>query len=576
MFLATTSLEDFWNNEYEINFLGKWCDIENKYNIPTMKYLWNDQKKITHALEKCDKYYEVFLEVLTHELNKIHQINKSKHYYRILLGSWLYYYIYINYDRFINIYLFYKQYGKFDTYVLNPEQYYTPFDFKDYMKIMVMDEFNLQVYSKVLNFLFKNNTFKLKKLKKPLVHNSIKTFHKESLKKRILRKVTEILSFFSNNKILITQPFFGDNYLSSMFKLLVKNKFKIIFNDMALVKEIKIDLNKEMTYSIENKSNHLFKRYIFENILKDLPLIYTSNYKEFKELTLKNMPYIPKIFYTSVSLVGNNEVKFFLSEYYDKIKIISHQHGGLYGMASKSLLAERYERLITDYFLTAGWTEDEKTIPLGLPLLSKNIQDNIGKNITYVTTNSFKYLFRFHYYPISTNYLDNFFNEMNEFFMKVDNDILNDNFVVRPYNSPISKNMVNNALKIVNNKNITIDSKNIMGNIIESSRLIIFDHFGTSMLETLHLNKATVIFIDFSIYKFRDEFSLMLQELCEVGILHDSAVSAAQHINSIYKDIDKWWYSEKVQNTRDSFVLKYAKCNNNWESDLAQFFKSIS
>jgi len=287
------------------------------------------------------------------------------------------------------------------------------------------------------------------------------------------------------------------------------------------------------------------------------------------------MNYVPKVFYTSVSLVGNNEVKFFLAEYYKDIKIISHQHGGSYGMAPHSLLAERYERLVADYFLTAGWKEDEKTIPFGLPLLCKSIKLNIGKNITYITTNSFRYLFRFHYYPISSIYVKNFFYDMNKFFNNLEKDVFNNHFVIRPYNSPISKKMINDAVKLIDNNNILIDSHNNMANILQESKLLIFDHFGTTMLETLYLNKPTVIYIDFNIYKFRDNFSEMLEELCESNILHASSVGAAEHINNIHANIDDWWYSPKVQATREKFVNKYAKCNENWEDQLSEFFKSI-
>lgn len=575
MFLATTALEDFWDRKDDIVLLGEWCKTENTENLNSMCYIWNHKNKIANAIKKCEATYEFFLDVLTSELNSFHKIDKSTHYYRILLGEWLYHYININYDRFITIYLFYKEYGKFNTILLDNKEFYKPFDFKDFISVVQRDEYNLQLYSQIITFLFKNNKFKSKSLKEPISkHPHEKIFFKESIKMMLLRKTSLFLSFFSKDKILICEPYFGDYSFKYSFKLLIKSRFKIVFDNMIYVNKMEVSSNYTVKKEISIESNNLFKKYIASHILNDLPSIYLENYQLFRYLTLQKINYIPKIFYTATSLYGNNEAKIFLAEYYKEINIISHQHGGLYGWLS-DLWGEKYERDIADYFLTSGWKEDNTTIPFGLPMLLKdNVNDNNDNNITYITTNASKYLLRFVYYPASSIYLKEFFMDMKVFFSNLDGNIINDNFVIRPYHTITSFNMINKIIQS-NNYNMKVDTENKMSNVINNSKLLIFDHMGTTILETLFLNKPTVIFIDFNIYKFRDSFLDIIQELLDCKILHDSPLSASKHINNIYDNVDGWWHSDNVQQTRKKFVNKYAKNDKNWDTKLISLFQKI-
>lgn len=575
MFLATTAIEEFWDHNDEIYLLGQWCDVNKINSYKKMSYLWNHHEKIAKGLSRCSIYYEFFLEVLTKELNSIHKINQTKHYYRILLGSWLYYYISINFDRIISIYIFYKKYGKFNTYLLDIAQYYIPFDFEDYRNAVLDDRYNLQVYSSIINYLFPDGKFIQKSLNNPLKVKDYKVYPKVSFIKKMINFVTRVLSKFVKNKILISQPFFGNNAILYMLKLFIKSKCSIIYDDMQYVKKIKIKHDRRLRFQINNQSTNLFKKYIYENILKDIPSIYLENYNDFKFVTLNKFNIIPDIFYTSVSLFSNNEVKFFLAEYYSLIKIISHQHGGSYGIVP-NVVSEDNERLIADYFFTAGWKEDNKTIPMGLPFLYKSINKSLGNNIVYVTTGAPIYFFRFTYYPMSSNYLNEFERDMGQFFNIIDPLILKKNFVIRPYNSKYSHMMVDRVIKKFDLKEIVSqDKQSSITQIINNSRLLVFDHMGTVILETLFLNKPTIIFIDFDIYRFRGHFLDTLKSLIDVKILHSSPVSAAKHINCINNNINMWWNSNEVQNARKLFVDKFANSNARWDDNLIKAFNMI-
>ncbi len=572
MFLLTTALNDFIDEQNDVILLGEWCKTNTTKDYQVMNYIWDHHKKVTNAMKKCEYYYEFFLDILTKELNQIHNVDNSQQYYKILLGEWLYHYININYDRFLTIYFFYRKYGNFDTILLDEQQYIIPFDYKDFITITQTDEYNLQIYSKVLSFLFPKKKFKTKCINNKIEKKLIKIFRKESLKSKFLRKVSSILSFAQNDKIVFCEVNFGDRSLISMLKLLIKSNFKIIFDNFNYIEKIQIADDTTRRDTINIYTTNVFKKYIFKNILQDIPSIYLSNYQQFKDDTLKKITFVPRVFYTSTALYGNNEVKFFLAENYKNIQIISHQHGGLYGWLSY-LWGENYEREIANYFLTSGWKEDEKTIPFGLPMLiKKNILNN--SNVTFITTNASKYLLRFVHYPMSSIYLKSFFIDMELFFKHLHRYVIDEKFIIRPYHTKISLNMINKIIKS-NNYNTRIDINNKMSKVIQNSKLLIFDHLGTTILETLFLNKPTVIFIDLQTYKFRDSFVSMVEELIYCKILHTSPISASKHINEIFDDVEAWWFSDIVQKTRWKFVNKYAKSNKNWEEQLISLFDQI-
>ncbi len=571
-FLATTALREFWDENSDIIMLGKWCDPFDTTYFPTMPYLWKKQASIGSAILKCSEYYDFCLDILTSELNTYHQLNNSKHYYKILFGEWLYHYVNVQYDRFMSIYLFYKTYGNFDTILLDRSQFYKPLNFIDFIHSAQKDEYNLQIYSNVIEFLFKNKHFQAKSLKLNLQHTQITK--RESLKSSLLRHLSKLLSLFHTQKIIICEPYFPKRSFISIIKLLFKSRFRLIIDNMYHFNYKDINTNFIEHNPIKIKTNNRFKQYIAHTILDDIPSLYFENFQIIRNFTLNHYKYKSKIFYTAFGLYGNIEAKIYLAENYHKIKIFSHQHGGLYGWSS-SLWGEEYERSISNFFLTSGWKENNQTIPIGLPFLH-GFKHNftILNQITYITTASPKYLLRFQYYPTSSYYLEQHYLLMQYFFQNLSPILLNQSFLIRTYHSNESIKMTKKLIN-TNNYSIQFDSTSSMLKLLEQSKLLIFDHFGTTMIESLYLNKPTIIFFDHNIFKFRTDFQEILQQLIKVKIVHTNAKDAAIHVNSIANDIGQWWNSIEVQEVRGKFTQNYAKCYPDWDTKLINLFNQI-
>ena len=81
--LVTTALEETFpeNKNEKILFLGEWCKIYSKkniyeeFNFETLKYHWDDRKRLYKDSEYLTSVYEHYLESLSQQLNKINNVS---------------------------------------------------------------------------------------------------------------------------------------------------------------------------------------------------------------------------------------------------------------------------------------------------------------------------------------------------------------------------------------------------------------------------------------------------------------------------------------------------------------------
>ena len=94
---------------------------------------------------------------------------------------------------------------------------------------------------------------------------------------------------------------------------------------------------------------------------------------------------------------------------------------------------------------------------------------------------------------------------------------------------------------------------------ISESRLSVFSYESTGVLENLSLNLPLVCFWHNGLDDLFSDAIPYYKLLIDVGILHESPESAAEHIKKYWDNIDEWWESEGVQNARKVFCNQYAR-----------------
>ncbi|EJF06729.1 hypothetical protein ThvES_00012010 [Thiovulum sp. ES] len=556
-FLQLTTISDFVPNNEEVEYLGEWCKNDFNDNTKTFKHVFNTNTKLIDASNLSIKIYKEILPILKEILNDFHNLNKSEKYWEIIFGNWLLTFIQVIYERYTNISEYIKANNEFVTITLSKESFVAPTNYSDFTNKVLADKYNYQLYSEILYFLgFSFSTAELKKDKKQIFSN------KKNVPKSL---ILNFINIFSKNK---------DNTLSSPYFSNKKNLFKFIgkiyLNDFDENFEFKFKKNLETRNMLfKHSTDNEFINLLFYLFKENFPILYLEGFKDFRHFVLSKDYHVSKVFATANALHNNEIYKFFIAENREKIKLISIQHGGNYGIDTTNSV-EFFERNVSDKYLTWGWKENKKTIFSSHEKLNEKIKPKKNGNILYLAKDPLKYLIRFQTnYNSSANRLQ-YLPKQLSFLSNITNI---DNFLYRGYMQ--NKNSFDITNKVKNKfPNLKIDdhSKNFHSRLREA-KLFITDHVHTTYLETLAMNFPTVIFITKEVHSFREPEYFKL--LTDAKILFYNEIECAKHVNEISESPEVWWNSDEVQDARKKFVHQYARTSENWVEEWIREFDNI-
>ena len=96
---------------------------------------------------------------------------------------------------------------------------------------------------------------------------------------------------------------------------------------------------------------------------------------------------------------------------------------------------------------------------------------------------------------------------------------------------------------------------------LSKCRLAISTYPATTYNELISNNIPVVCFWDTKKWQLESNAEKMLEELKHLKIFHDNPLSAAKHVNSVWNNLDDWWYDVKTQAAIKKFTDLYGeKC----------------
>ena len=575
IFLCTTALMDTWDmSANRLLFLGEHCKLFDKnkcykkLNYQVFKYIWSDKTEVDNALRYCTSVFDDIIEKLTELLNSYHGVNYPKKYWQDLLIPWLQYYILTIYDRYIHIKMAYAEHEGLYTNILIEDDFSFIATTKDFFEYSRSDDyFNLQLYSQVVKFFnLKHNVININahKIQTKIEINSKKSIAKKAL--TIISHIVNILNF--NKKVVMVSPYFKFHAIRHCLKLFVYSKFRIVFDNMNhhISVDVKPNLNIRKNLFKNISFMDEFKDFLFYSFVQNFPIIYLEAYKDFNQkVDSLNLP-LPRVVYSANALYYNEIFRFFCAKYRKEIIVAYGQHGGDFGI-DKVNTPEEIENKFCDIYYTYGWKKQGvlcSVLPQQ-PLPRCSISNKINlimtcmpryfRGITYVEDGA-KML----------RYIENTKVFLNK--LKYDN-LLN----IRTYNGDYGWSVKNRLLEC--GKKLFFDTKTNYYKQISSSRLNVFDHMHTGYLESLSLNKPTIIFITKGVYSFREEVKPYIGSLIDTKILFIGAEECAEFINKNYDEIEVWWNTKEVQNAKNLFLHKYYRTSTNWVQEWVKEFDMI-
>ncbi|MGP1359851.1 LIC12162 family transferase [Campylobacter sp.] len=574
-FLCTTALMDTWDTRADkLLFLGEHCKLFDKkeyyekLNYQVFKYIWSDKAEVNNALMYCTSVFDDIIEKLTELLNRYHGVNYSKKYWQDLLIPWLQYYILTIYDRYMHIKMAYADCKNLYTNILIEDNFSFIATTKDFLEYAHSDDcFNLQLYSQVVKFL--NLKHNIINIDSPKIQTKIEINNKKSIIKKTLSVISGIINILNfNKKVVMVSPYFKFNAIRHCLKLFVYSKFRIVFDNMNyhILVDVKPNLNIRKNLFKNIGFMDEFKNFLFYSFVQNFPIIYLEAYKDFDkkidELKLKP----PKVVYSANALYHNEIFRFFYAKYRKDVVVTYGQHGGDFGI-DKIDVQEEIESKFCDIYYTYGWKKQEvlcSVLPQQpLPICSANNKINL------IMTCMPRYLCCIGYIEDGAKmlrYIENTKVFLNK--LKYDN-LLN----IRTYNGDYGWSVKNRLLEC--GKKLFFNSKINYYKQISSSRLNVFDHMHTGYLESLSLNKPTIIFIAKGVYSFREEVKPHIKDLIDAKILFIGAEECAEFINKNYDEIELWWNTNKVQNAKNLFLHKYFRTSTNWVQEWVKEFDML-
>lgn len=587
-YLVTTADESTWpkNTRQPILFLGEWCRrysrkvVWQNLDAEVLPYHWDDRTKLFNDYKYLQKIYENILSELSDKLNKIHSVEHSYRYWRILVGPWLGYFIQVLYDRWFMLKQAVEQTDIIECNVLVREfGSIIPNDMTHFTKLFVNDDWNEAIYAQILELCW-GDVFPIKKLHKQPIENKFasNTIQKEkiTIKGRIERWICHFSKFFLKDDAY----FFISSYLPLKTEFKLQKRLGQIpkrWQSQALQfippitdkRKWKLDKNVSFDDSFESLTRQLVPLHI--------PTAYLEGYEHLVNTTNKlDWPAKPKCIFTSNAYLADDLFKAWTAEQTDDgIPLIIGQHGGHFGM-SPFAFYEEHQIDIADKWLSWGWTDQTRPqiTPVGnLKVVERDVVYDPNGGALMVEMVMPRYSYHLYAAPISGQWLE--YLEEQRIFLKKLPDDLREQIMLRLYHNDYGWDQM--ARWKNDMPDIHIDpGKQDIRKLVKKCRLYISTYNATTYLESLSWNIPTIIFWKQEHWEIKDEVKPYFDLLKSAGIYHESPESAAQQMIDVWDDVTTWWESENVQAARKKFCHHFSRRSNKLLDELVTVFETAN
>ncbi|WP_337366001.1 LIC12162 family protein [Phascolarctobacterium sp.] len=539
-------------------------------------------KKINIDNDEVFYYYKFFLELLSEWLNNIHDEKHKKIYWETILTPWLYEFV----SRELYIYkginiLIDNELSVSDYYEGN--EYLATEDINDsFNKLWSDKNFNKITYSLQMKY-FENISFVKKEICHPLIQRKNSAYiskikriliHPDKIIKYIGRSLLLVILKNSerltgyDNRIVLRLPF-PDNFHRrlNLLKLLFKSKFKIVpymdKNNKSISNYSKQDRNNLMMYLQEKIDDDRFSKILAELISYALPKPYLEGYKEmvdFVSKLIKNKP--QKIFGVSPFFTSDDFNMYTAYWKENGVQTIGAQHGLNYAFEQDVGITEY---IISDIFYTWGNLYENDNIKIKKNCAwdlqkTENIRRE-GENILYGLTdyNRCKYSIRY----------SRFIDYMHDNIVFLSNiDPKNHKNVIIRLRNTAEKNWGYSEKIRVKCPWVKFSDANITSFLddLKDTKIFVCDNISTCIAEALVNNIPTIIFLDKNIIEktfYKGTYEI-LDKMEHAKMLFYSPQDAANHLNTIYTDVDAWWNDDFTQQIKNEFCESYIKTDSNW------------
>jgi putative transferase (TIGR04331 family) len=547
-------------------FLGPWCRIgkvpTNEIDLRVITSPWRSNDKLSEANLYCLDLVRKLIPVISERLNEQSHTKHSLEFWKIRLGVWFLHVVQTLYDRYIHL----KTASEFAS-SNNFQFLIVSFPLVPTAEPTSMIELSRLLREMPINAWFFDDILKQIPLKNLIYECPTKTdlIYQKSVAIEPLRaRVSNAL-----NEILQSKNF----HIGLVHGISLKEKFKLAgyrFKISSLKAPDPMHGTKiRASQIVELLPANEFEKFLYDRIMHFLPDSFLNEYSiaNLPEIIVGLDPYVSDYKNYRVARIKENGGKWFAS-----------QHGAGYGTCDIFPL-EFSEYELSDGFFSWGWKDNTSAnrniINLPSPYLSKQISKPRVKHaepkIIILSTANNPMPCRLHGALISTWYGD-YFKRKVELISAVDKTNFK-SLVYRPY-APF----LMNETKWIRNEfpDISLDespgSQDWMGNY----DLVIHDHAGTGMFESIVRDIPTLLTWNESAFPATPPFSRVLEKLRQAGIFFESPRECAVALDeALRQGVNNWWLEPKRVAAVTEFRENFCQTSDDWLQQWKCFLQSI-
>jgi len=594
MFLVTTADRRFWKKNETTLFLGEWCKLYSERKIwsslehQTLPYHWDDRQKFDSDVNKIDAIYEKYLALLSDRLNRVHGLNYSSRYWRIIIGIWLRSFIDALYDRYLSISAARDSGLVTNTWICSTERW-TP----QAVVSFGHDSYNLYLYSRIIKWLggipFEEKSLRhfstdgpssmLPKSSLGRVFDEIvrqlkkgpETFFRQSLAVLAVEVYPSLLRHFKPDFVFV-----GTIYLSLVDQLRLQlslGEIPYLFHGKKIAPSSK-EPDLQMRAALSFPASAVpFEELLNELIPEQIPMTYVELYRDVHDRVLRLGPKAPKVAVTAYTINYRYCFEFWAAYHTEKsgTKVFVMQHGGGYGTARHIFLDQHFIRAFDKYYTwgsTLGGDTKVKRMPsLRLWKTKKQLSESNPKgSIMWIATTQARYK-TFAESGICGPHMLDYFEEQRKFYECLITPV-RELLLWRYFNDPWEdKKRVEDFapdLRIQRGTKKQLGKESNFIGELKKCRLAVHTGNETTYLEALSADFPSIIFWNPVFYEIRHPMQHIFDRLVGAGILHYTPESAAHTLNEVYLDPLSWWRTDKVQSARQYFCDAVANTDDGW------------
>jgi putative transferase (TIGR04331 family) len=564
--LITTPLEETWDKKRELIFLGEWCKLFSQkkswenLNYTTLTYHWDDRNKLYNDYKYLNNLYESLLVSLSLTLNKIHGVNFSNKYWRILIGPWLGIFIQVIYDRWEMIQKALDLEEELFSIITEKDiSKHVPNDMSEFLDFICSDNWNQHIYESIIL-----ETNIIKQIKGQSSYNKKNEKSKINIRKKSLKSfIKSFINFFGKFLTPSNSPLVLSSYLSKKneLKMGLTNKYFPLWNN-NIKPNIYTFSGLKRDFKINYITKNLFEKFILKAIIKQIPKAYLEGFERLR-MKAENLGWQknPKYIFTSNNYWADDLFKCYSAmQSLNNVPLFTGQHGGHYGTGKFSFI-EDHQLSISDKFISWGWTNkkyNHKIAPIGnLKYIKPKKKRNANnKKLLIITCSLPRYSYHLYSILISSQWI-NYFEDQCEFVDSL-NEKIKSITTVRLSSEDYGWDQLLRWKKKFPNLNYDLN-KELLINQLNKTKLVVSTYNATTFLESMSMNIPTVIFWNPNHWELREDAIPFYEELEKVKIFHKNPVSAASHINLVYDELEIWWNSDQVQSVKTLFLHRYCR-----------------